>query len=207
MDGFRFRSQLPDALERFEIELFFNRLPMFIILILIVLVVLYYVITLGSMLVEAQKPEIALLRSRGATSFQILAVFMVEAALLSAGAFVVGPLVALVTVSVIGIVPGLGELNGGDPLPVRLTADVYKLAGLGAVIDVAGAHGTGDPRLPAWHVEGTPVAGPPRPSGGSTTLLPGRGLPGNRHISVLAVDQAGLVRGHEALSAKRRSTN
>ena len=132
VDGFRFRSQLPDALERFEIELFFNRLPMFIILILIVLVVLYYVITLGSMLVEAQKPEIALLRSRGATSFQILAVFMVEAALLSAGAFVVGPLVALVTVSVIGIVPGLGELNGGDPLPVRLTADVYKLAGLGA---------------------------------------------------------------------------
>lgn len=132
VDGFRLRSQLTDALERFEIELFFNRLPMFIILILIVLVVLYYVITLGSMLVEAQKPEIALLRSRGATSFQILAVFVVEAALLSAGAFVIGPLLALLAVSTIGIAPGLGELNGGDPLPVRLTADVYRLAGLGA---------------------------------------------------------------------------
>ena len=134
VDGFRFRSQLTDALERFEIELFFNRLPMFIILILIVLVVLYYVITLGSMLVEAQKPEIALLRSRGATSFQILAVFVVEAALLSAGAFVIGPFLALFAVATIGVVPGFGELNGGDPLPVRLTADVYRLAGLGALL-------------------------------------------------------------------------
>ena len=132
VDGFRFRSQLTDALERFEIELFFNRLPMFIILILIVLVVLYYVITLGSMLVDAQRPEIALLRSRGATSFQILAVFVVEAALLSAGAFVIGPLLALFAVTTIGVIPGFGELNGGDPLPVRLTADVYRLAGLGA---------------------------------------------------------------------------
>ena len=132
VDGFRFRSQLTDALERFEIELFFNRLPVFIILILIVLVVLYYVSTLGSMLVEAQKPEIALLRSRGATSFQILAVFVVEAALLSAGAFVIGPFLALVGVSAIGIIPGFAELNGGDLLPVRLTTDVYRLAGLGA---------------------------------------------------------------------------
>ena len=132
VDGFRFRSQLQDAIERFEIELFFNRLPMFIILILIVLVVLYYVITLGSMLVEAQKPEIALLRSRGATSLQILAVFVVEAALLSAGAFVIGPFVALFAVSGIGIVPGFDELNGGAALPVRLTGDVFRLAGLGA---------------------------------------------------------------------------
>ena len=198
VDGFRFRSQLPDALERFEIELFFNRLPMFIILILIVLVVLYYVITLGSMLVEAQKPEIALLRSRGATSFQILAVFMVEAALLSAGAFVVGPLVALVTVSVIGIVPGLGELNGGDPLPVRLTADVYKLAGLGAGLTLLAL------MVPAVRASRLGMLRERRSRARPSRLAVVQryyldvGFLGNRHISILAVDQAGLVRGHEA---------
>ncbi len=132
VNGFRFRSQLPDALERFEIELFFNRLPMFIVLILIVLIALYYVVTLGSMLVDAQKPEIAMLRSRGATSVQILAVFVVEAALLSAGALAVCPFLALGAVSLTGIVPGLADLNGGAALPVRLTGEVYRLAALGS---------------------------------------------------------------------------
>ena len=84
VDGFLLRSYLPGVLSAFETDLFFNRLPMFIVLILIVLVVLYYVITLASLLVDAQRAEIGLLRTRGATSRQILAVFIIEAALLAA---------------------------------------------------------------------------------------------------------------------------
>ncbi|HIN15518.1 MAG TPA: hypothetical protein EYM69_07790, partial [Dehalococcoidia bacterium] len=44
VDGFLMQSDLPDVLRVFETDLFFNRLPMFIVLILIVLVVLYYVV-------------------------------------------------------------------------------------------------------------------------------------------------------------------
>ncbi len=132
VDGFRFRSELPGALEEFEIQLFFNRLPMFIVLILIVMVTLYYVVTLGSMLVDAQKPEISLLRSRGATSLQILAVFVVEAALLAVAALAIGPFLALAAVSLIGLTPGMGDLNAGAALPVRLTGETYRLAALGA---------------------------------------------------------------------------
>ncbi|MGY8880053.1 MAG: FtsX-like permease family protein, partial [Dehalococcoidia bacterium] len=75
---------------------------MFIVLILIVLVVLYYVVTLASLLVDAQRSEIGLLRTRGSTSRQILAVFIIEASFLATIAAVSGPFLAVLGVGLIG---------------------------------------------------------------------------------------------------------
>ena len=72
IDGFILRSDLENILKTFEIDLFFNRLPMIIVMSIIVLVVLYYVMVLSSLLIDAQKTEITLLRTRGATPLQIL---------------------------------------------------------------------------------------------------------------------------------------
>ncbi len=131
VDGYLMETELPDVLLTFEEDLFFNRLPMFIVLILIVLVVLYYVTTLASLLVDAQRGEVALLRSRGATSFQILAVFVIEAFLLAFLGVVLAPPLALGAVSLIGVLPFYQDLNGGSPLPVQFTAGVMKLAFIG----------------------------------------------------------------------------
>jgi len=133
-DGFFLRSDLPQVLSAFETDLFFNRLPMFIVLILIVLVVLYYVVTLASLLVDAQRGEVGLLRTRGATSRQILAVFVIEAGLLAAIAAVTGPFLALIGVGLIGVLPIYSDLNGGDPLPVRLTLDAFRMALFGGLL-------------------------------------------------------------------------
>ena len=133
-DGFYLRSDLPQVLSAFETDLFFNRLPMFIVLILIVLVVLYYVVTLASLLVDAQRSEVGLLRTRGATSRQILAVFIIEAGVLAAIAAVLGPFLALIGVGLIGILPIYSDLNGGDPLPVRLTLDAFRMALFGGLL-------------------------------------------------------------------------
>ena len=133
-DGFFLRSDLPQVLSAFETDLFFNRLPMFIVLILIVLVVLYYVVTLASLLVDAQRSEVGLLRTRGATSRQILAVFVIEAGILAATAAVSGPFLALIGVGFIGVLPIYSELNGGDPLPVRLTLDAFRMALFGSLL-------------------------------------------------------------------------
>jgi hypothetical protein len=134
VDGFLLRSDLPSVLSAFETDLFFNRLPMFIVLILIVLVVLYYVVTLASLLVDAQRSEVGLLRTRGATSRQILAVFIIEAALLATIAAVSGPFLALLGVGFIGVLPIYGDLNNGDPLPVRLTIDSFRMAFFGGML-------------------------------------------------------------------------
>jgi ABC-type lipoprotein release transport system permease subunit len=134
VDGFLLRSDLPKLLRAFETDLFFNRLPMFIVLILIVLVVLYYVVTLASLLVDAQRNEIGLLRTRGSTSRQILAVFIIEAGLLTAIAAFLGPFLAVFGVGLIGTLPIYGDLNNGDALPVRLTVEAFQMAFLGGLL-------------------------------------------------------------------------
>lgn len=136
VDSFVLDTDLPQVLERFESDLFFNQLPMFVVLILIVLVVLYYVVTLASLLVDSQKAEVALLRSRGATSRQILAVFVIEAGFLSLLAVVVGPILAMLGVSTIGLLPFYEDLNNGNALPVQLTASAYQLALVGGVLSM-----------------------------------------------------------------------
>ncbi|MDA1297640.1 MAG: FtsX-like permease family protein [Chloroflexi bacterium] len=136
VDSFVLDTELGDVLDQFEADLFFNRLPMFVVLILIVLVVLYYVVTLASLLVDAQRSEVALLRSRGATSRQILAVFVIEAGVLSGLAVIIGPLLAMAGVSAIGLLPFYEDLNGGGALPVRLTASAYQLAVVGGVLSM-----------------------------------------------------------------------
>ncbi len=136
VDSFVLDTELGEVLDQFESDLFFNRLPMFVVLILIVLVVLYYVVTLASLLVDAQRSEVALLRSRGATSRQILAVFVIEAGVLSLLAVIVGPLLALAGVSAIGLLPFYEDLNGGNALPVQLTASSYQLAAVGGVLSL-----------------------------------------------------------------------
>ncbi|MBI4307066.1 MAG: FtsX-like permease family protein [Chloroflexi bacterium] len=137
IDGYRHLTELPDVLDRFGTRLFFNRLPMFVVLILIVLVVVYYVLTIASLLVDAQRAEIALLRSRGATSTQIIVVHSIEAFALAAAAFAIGPLLAAAGVSLIGAVPLFSDLNDGHLLPVRLTWSVYRMAGIGALLSLA----------------------------------------------------------------------
>ena len=136
VDSFTLETDLAEVLRRFETDLFFNRLPMFIVLILIVLVVLYYVVTLASLLVDSQRAEVALLRSRGATSRQILSVFVIEAGLLSTFAVIIGPWIALFGVSAIGLMPFYADLNGGDALPVRLGWGAYRLAIIGGALSM-----------------------------------------------------------------------
>ena len=136
VDGYFQTTALGDVLDRFEINLFFNRIPMFIVLLLIVVVVLYYVVTLTSLLVDAQRGEIALMRSRGATSLQILAVYVAEAIGLSLLAVAIGPLLALGVVAALGVAPGLSALNDGAFVPVRLSADAYYLALAGGGLSI-----------------------------------------------------------------------
>ena len=134
VDGYRQTTTLPEVLERFGTRLFFNRLPMFVVVILIVAVLVYYVLAIGGLLVDAQRGEIALLRSRGATSRQIILVYAVESFALALLALAVGPFLAMASVALIGVIPAFSALNDGALLPVRLTWSVYRMGAIGAAL-------------------------------------------------------------------------
>jgi len=132
-NAYRQITGLDTTLSDFETRLFFNRLPMIIVMVLVVLVVLYYAVTLASLLVDAQREEISLLRTRGSSGAQIVTVFAIEAAVLAVVAVAIGPLIAAVAIKYAGTMPWFNDLNGGAALPVNVSWAAYRLAALGGI--------------------------------------------------------------------------
>jgi ABC-type lipoprotein release transport system permease subunit len=134
LDNYSQKTELPNLIGEVTRSVGINTVPMTVVMILVVIVVLYYVSVLGLLLVEAQATEIGLLTSRGATSMQVLVVYVIETAALSVVAAIAAPFIALGAVSLIGVLPWFTDLNGGDPLPVRLTASTFQMAGIGGIL-------------------------------------------------------------------------
>ena len=125
---------LDDALIEYDQRLFFSRLPMFIVLILIAFVILYYVATMSSLLVENQRSEVAQFRSRGSDTSQILTVFIMEGVTIALLAAIVAPIIAAVTISLLGLTPAFFGLTGGGLLTVEISPAAYALSALGGVL-------------------------------------------------------------------------
>ena len=132
--AYRQMTDLDDALREYRRRLFFSKLPMFVVFSLIAVVILYYVAILSNLAVEDRKTEIALLRSRGATSGQIVAVFGIEGATIAIAAFVLGPLLAVVVVSLLGFAPAFSDLTDAGRLPAVLSTNAFLLSLLGGLL-------------------------------------------------------------------------
>ena len=132
--SFRQTTTLDNALDEYDRRLFFSKLPMFVVLVLIAIVILYYVATLSSLVVEDRRNEVALLRSRGANSTQILMVFVMEGLTIAALSVVFGPILAAAAISVLGLTPAFSDLGAGGVLTVSLSSGAYLMAALGGVL-------------------------------------------------------------------------
>ena len=137
-------TELTTVLRTFDEKLFFTRIPLFVLLLQIGGIVAYYLVMVSTMLTERQTAEIATLRSRGATTGQLLAQYGIEGVILAAIAVLVGPPLAAVVISALGPTPAFSALSDGGPLDVRLSGQAYVLAGVGAVLAFAALV------IPAW---------------------------------------------------------
>ena len=127
-------SRLNAVLTDFDRRLFFSKLPMFVVLILIALVILYYVMTMSSLVVENQRSEVALFRSRGSDTSHVLTVFVLEGIVIALIAVIVAPILAVTTISLLGLTPAFNDLTGGALLSARLTPGAYGLSFAGGLI-------------------------------------------------------------------------
>ena len=137
LSSFRQTTALDNAIKEYDRRLFFSKLPMFVVLILIAVVILYYVATLSSLVVEERRGEVALLRSRGATSTQILMVFVLEGLTIAVLAIFVGPLLAASTIGILGLTPAFSDLTGGSALTVTVSGGSYLMSALGGALSFA----------------------------------------------------------------------
>ena len=144
-------TTLDDVIRRYDRRLFFSKLPMYMVLALIGVVVLYYVATLSSLVVETRRNEVVLLRSRGGSSPQVLVVFVLEGLTIAVLATVAAPLVAAAAISLMGLTPAFSDLTGGGLLDVRLSSPSFMLGAVGGVLGLVALV------LPAFQVSRTGV--------------------------------------------------
>ncbi len=137
-------SGLVEVLDTYDQKLFFTRLPLFVLLLQIGGIVAYYLVMVSTMLVERQASELALLRSRGATTAQLLVQYGIEGVLLSVAAAATGPPIAAFVIAALGRTPEFESLSGGGLLEVNVSSGAYLLAGAGALIAFSAL------MLPAW---------------------------------------------------------
>ncbi len=139
-------SSLEQVLRTFDEKLFFTRIPLLVLLLQIGAIVAYYLVMVSTMLVERQGAEIATMRSRGATTFQLLGIYGVEGTVLAALAALAGPPLAAVVISLLGPTPAFSGLSDGGALSVHVGGTAYILAGIGALIAFLSL------MVPAWRI-------------------------------------------------------
>ena len=149
----RVETDLPRVLDEFDDRLFFVRIPLFVLLLQIGGVVAYYLLVVSTMLLERQAEEIATLRSRGATTAQLLVQYGIEGAILATLAFAAGPPIAATAIAALGPTPAFSDLSGGAPLDVHLSGLSFALAGGGGLIAFASF------MVPAWQATRETVVG------------------------------------------------
>ena len=149
--SYRQLTELDEALYEYDLRLFFSKLPMFVILVLISVVILYYVITLSSLVVEQQKGEIVLLKSRGASSTQVLSVYILEGLTIAVLATVAAPFLAAAVISLLGFTPAFSDLSGGDRLNILISPSAYIMSAFGGLLSFAAL------MIPAFQASGMSV--------------------------------------------------
>ncbi|RAP75524.1 ABC transporter permease [Paenibacillus montanisoli] len=88
----------------------------------------FYLYMAANLIIERQKTEISVLRSRGASRLQIMFVFLTESLLLGALALAVGPFIGVYFTKILGASSGFLEFVQRSSLDVVLNSSSYKIA-------------------------------------------------------------------------------
>lgn len=117
-----------DVIVSFNDKLFFLKLLLFILAAPVVAIILYYVSLTAGMVIDQQRSEIAVLKSRGVGTLQIVGVYIIEGLLVAAIALGLGPLLALGLAQIIGKTYTFLVFTDRENLPVMLTQQHYLYA-------------------------------------------------------------------------------
>src|SRR5690606_24395729 len=91
-------------------------------------IAIYYVILVSSLLAERRAEEIAMLRSRGASVGQLVAMSAAEAFALGLVAAFIAPIIASAAVSALGKTGTFESISGGGFLPFTIVPIAFAFA-------------------------------------------------------------------------------
>ncbi len=130
------RTELDDVLQRYTTLLVLARIPLFLVIFMGVGVLLYYLFLIAGLMGRVRAPEVALFRSRGASTPQVGVIILVEGLLLAVPAVATGPFLAQALVALTGRL--FPAASGGQGLAtIDLSPPVFLLGAVGALLAVA----------------------------------------------------------------------
>ena len=136
------------TLEDFQTDLKHAKVPLFLFISLVVVVILFFLALVMGLLARVLSDEASLLRSRGASMLQVTGVLAIGEGTLVLVAVALGPFLALVTVRYL-LLPTINPAGEGGPLSVGLAPDMFIMGAIGGLLGLAVllAYGVGIGRL------------------------------------------------------------
>lgn len=129
-------SALTTVLDDFGRNEQYQQVPLLVLLLQITGIAFFYTGIVATIVVERQANEIALLRSRGASVWQVLGVYTIEGLTVGVPALLVAPFLAAAATALLGLTPVFEDVSGGDFLPVTIVPSSFALAAAGVVISL-----------------------------------------------------------------------
>ena len=127
-------TRLELTLNEFERDLTLARVPVYVFVSLVVIVILYFLVLITGILGRTQNQELGLLRSRGASVLQVCGVLVLVEGVLALVWLAVGVPLAWLIVR-FALLPTFGD-PGGGPIEVAYSAAPYWIAAVGAAVSV-----------------------------------------------------------------------
>jgi len=119
------------ALLRYQRAANTQALQLFVFLVPFIGLVIYFIITVAGGAVDRQRLEIAQLKSRGATTSQVFGIYVLQALLIGAIAFLLGPPIGRVVAQAIGATYGFLSFTAREELNVVITGISLRYAAIG----------------------------------------------------------------------------
>ncbi|MBN2113908.1 MAG: ABC transporter permease [Acidimicrobiia bacterium] len=123
-EGIRTISKLPALIEEFGVRSVVFGAPILAMLALVVAGALYFLIYMAALALERESSELALLRMRGASTWQTIGIHTTQSAVIALAAALAAPFVARGMVALSGRIPPMSTLTGGEALSVSQARSV-----------------------------------------------------------------------------------
>lgn len=127
-------TRLGETLSAFDDTLAFSKPPMFVIGSVVIVMSIYLVGLISALISDSRSDEITKLRSRGATSNQVVVVFVAESLVLLGVSIGIGPYLAKYGVAALSNLGTIGRITGPLGFPATLDAEAYMAAAATGVV-------------------------------------------------------------------------
>lgn len=132
--GYQFRMGVYDILTEYAVRAGDLKQLLWILQIPSIVMLAFYLFMVSQLNVEQEKNEIAVFKSRGASSKQIFAIYALETGVLGLATLIIAPFIGLVLCSFLGVSNGFLEFVNRTGLSARLSLDAVIYALIAVVI-------------------------------------------------------------------------